>query len=63
MLTFRDGYKSFIKGGDVSKTKTNYNFNVGLSNPRGQNLIHEFGKELKFNIKQKRRRSNKDKSH
>ena len=61
MLTFRDSNKSFKLDGDLLETITNYDFNVDHSNPQDQKLIHEFGKELKFDIKQKGR-SNRDKS-
>ena len=32
---------------------TNYDFNVSLSNPKDQELICEFEKEMNFSIKQK----------
>ena len=41
---------------------TNYDFNVSHSDPKDQKLIYEFGKEMNFNIKQKRRKSDRDKS-
>ena len=41
---------------------TNYDFNVGLSNPKDQKLIYEFEKERNFNIKQKGRKSDRDRS-
>ena len=40
---------------------TNYDFNVSHSNPHHQKLISEFGKEVKFNIKQKGQKCNRDK--
>ena len=42
------------------KTITNFNFNVGHSNPQHQKLIREFVKEMKYNIKQKGRKSPRD---
>ena len=39
---------------------TNYDFNVSHSNPQDQKLIYEFGKEMKFNIEQQGRKSNRD---
>ena len=41
---------------------TNFEFNVSHSNPKGQELIYEFGKEMNFNIKQKGRKSDSDRS-
>ena len=62
MLTFRDTNKSFKLDGVLLETLTNYGFNVSHSNPKDQKLIYEFGKEMNFNIKQKGRKSNRDKS-
>ena len=62
LITFRDSNKSFKLDGDLLETMTNYDFNVSHSNPKNQKLIFEFGKEMKFNIKQKRRKSDRDKS-
>ena len=53
MLTFRDSNKSFMLDGDLLETMTNYNFNVGHSEPHDQKLIYEFGKEPNFKIQQK----------
>ena len=53
MLTFRDSNKSLRLDGDLLETMTNYDFNISHSNPEGQKLIYEFGKEMKFNTKQK----------
>ena len=39
---------------------TIFDFNVSLSNPQDQKLIYEIGKEMKFNIEQKGRKSNGD---
>ena len=63
MLLFRDSNKSFKLDGDLLETMTNYDFNVSHSNPKDQKLIYEFGKEMNFNIKQKRRKSDRDISH
>ena len=62
MLTFRDSSKSFKLDGDLLETMTNYNFNASLSNPKDQKLIYEFGKEMNFNIKQKGRKSDRERS-
>ena len=51
-LTFRDSNNSFNLDADLLKTMTNYSFNVGHSNAQDQNMIYEFGKEMKFSIKQ-----------
>ena len=60
--TFRDSNKSFKLDGDLLELITNFDFNVGHSSPRGQKLIYEFEKEMNFNIKQKGRKSDRDKS-
>ena len=62
MLTFRDSNNPFKLDGDLLETITNYDFNVSHSNPKDQKLIYEFGKEMIFNIKQKGRKSDRDKS-
>ena len=62
MLTFRDSNKSFQLDGDLLEFITNYDFNVSHSNPKDQKLIYEFGKEMNFVIKQKGRKSDRDKS-
>ena len=62
MLTFRDSNKSFKLDGDLLELITNYDFNVSHSNPKDQKLIYELGKEMNFNIKQKGRKSDRDKS-
>ena len=62
MLISRDSNKSFKKDGDLSETITNYDFNVSHSSPKDQKLIYEFGKEMNFNIRQKGRKSDRDKS-
>ena len=62
MLLFRDSNKSFILDGDLSETMTNYDFNVSHSDPKDQKLVYEFGKEMNFNIRQKGRKSDRDKS-
>ena len=62
LLTFRDSNKSLKLDGDLLETMKNYDFNVIHSNPTHQKLIYEFGKEMKVTIKQKGRKSNRDKS-
>ena len=59
MLTFRDSKKSFKLDGDLLETMTNYDFNVNHANPQDQKLIYEFGKEMKLDIRQKGRKSNR----
>ena len=56
MLTFRDSNKSIKLDGYLLETMTNYDFNVSHSNPQDQNLIYGFGKEMKFDIRQKGRK-------
>ena len=41
---------------------TNYDFNVDHSNPQERKTIYGFGKEMIFNIKQKRRKTIKSKT-
>ena len=62
LLTFRDSNESFKLDGDLLETMTNYDFSVNHANPQDQKLIYEFGKEMNFDIKQKGRKSNRDKS-
>ena len=63
MLTFRDSKKSFKLDGDLLETMTHYDFNVSHSNPKDQKLIYEFGKKMKFDIKQKGRKIDRNKPH
>ena len=53
MLTFRDSNKPFKLNGDLLETITNHDFNVNHANPQDENLIYVFGKEMKFDVKQK----------
>ena len=62
MLIFRDGNKSFQLDGDLLETMTYFDFNVSHSNPKDQKLVYEFGKKMNFNIIQKGRKSDRDKS-
>ena len=62
MITFGDSNRPFNLDGDLLETMTNYDFNVSHSDPKNQKLIDEFGKELNFNIRQKGRKSDRDKS-
>ena len=62
MITFRDSNKVFKLDGDLLETITNYDFNVDHSNQKDRKLIYEFVKEMNFNIRQKRSKSDRDKS-
>ena len=62
ILTFRDGNKSFKLDGDLSEAIRNYYFIVDHSNQQDRKLICEFGKEMKFDIRQKGRKSDRDRS-
>ena len=62
MLTFRDTNKAFEIEGDLLKAMTNFEFNIDHSNPQDRKIIFEFGKEMKFDFKQKGRPSNRAKS-
>ena len=58
-LIFRESINSFKLDGDLLETMTNYDFNVSLSNPKDRKLIYEFAKEMKYNIRQKGRKSDR----
>ena len=62
MLTFRDTIKSCKIDGDLLKTKTNYKFNDDQSKLRDRKISQAFGKELKFDLKQKGRKRHREKS-
>ena len=51
MLTFRDTKKVFKIEGDLYKVITNYIFNVDQSNKQNRQIIYEFGKEMKYKLK------------
>ena len=57
MLTFRDTKKVFKIEGDLYKVITDYKFNVDHSNKQNQQIIYEFGKEMKYKLKNKGRPS------
>ena len=59
MLTFRDSNISFKLDGGLLETITNYDLNVNHANTQDKKLKCEFGKELKFDIKQTERKSNR----
>ena len=62
MLLFRESNESIKLDGNLLEAMTNYEFNVSHSNPKDQKLIYEFAKEMNFNIRQKGRKSDRDKS-
>ena len=62
MLTVRDSDKSFKLNGNLLKTMTIYKFNVGHSNLKDRKVIRVFAKEMKFGIKNKSRKSTRDRS-
>ena len=57
MLTFRNTKKVFKIEGDLYKVITDYKFNVDHSNKQNRQIIYEFGKEMKYNLKNKGRPS------
>ena len=57
MLTFRDTKKIFKIEGDLYKVITDYKFNVDHSNKQNRQIIYEFGKEMKYKLKNKGRPS------
>ena len=62
ILFFKDTNRTFKLDGDLLETITIYDFNVDHSNQQDRKLIYEFGKEMIFDIKQKGRKSDRDKS-
>ena len=62
MWTNSDSNISFKLHGDLIETMTHYDFTVSHSNPKNQKLFYEFEKEMNFIVKQKRRKSNRDKT-
>ena len=57
MLTFRNTKKIFKIEGDLYKVITDYKFNVDHSNQQDRKIIYEFGKEMKYKLKNKGRPS------
>ena len=57
MLTFRDNNKVFELEGDLYKVITDYKFNVDHSNKQNRQINYEFGKEMKYKLKNKGRPS------
>ena len=57
MLTFRDTKKVFKIEGDLYKLITDYKFNVDHSNKQNRQIFYEFGKEMKYKLKNKGRPS------
>ena len=57
MITFRNTKKVFKIEGDLYKLITDYKFNVDHSNKQNQQIIYEFGKEMKYKLKNKGRPS------
>ena len=57
MLTFRDTKKVFKVEGDLYKVITDFKFNVDHSNKQNRQIIYEFGKEIKYKLKNKGRPS------
>ena len=62
MLTFRDTNKVFKLEGDLYKVITDYKFNVDHSIKQNRQIIYEFGKEMKYKLKNKGRPSNRHNS-
>ena len=57
MLTFRETNKIFKLERDLYKVLTDYKFNVDHSNKQNRQIIYEFGKEMKYKLKNKGRPS------
>ena len=61
-LIFRDSNKSFKLERDLLEAITIYDFNDDHSNQQDRKLIYEFAKEMNLNIKEKGKKSDRDKS-
>ena len=57
MLTFRNTKKVFKIEVGLYKVITDYKFNVDHSNQQNRKIIYEFGKEMKYKLKNKGRPS------
>ena len=57
MITFRDSKKVFKIEGDLYKIITDYKFNIDQSDQQDRKIIYEFGKEMKYKLKNKGRPS------
>ena len=62
MLIFGSSNISFKLDEDLLETMTNYHFNVDHSKPHDRKLNFELAKEIKYNIRQKGRKSSRDES-
>ena len=62
MLLFRDSNESFKLDGDFLETMTNYELNVSHLNPKDRKKHYEFAKQMNLNIKQKGRKSDRDRT-
>ena len=62
MVTFRDSIISLNLEGGLLETLAIFDFIVDPSNPQDRKTVFEFGKEMKFNSRQKERKITRDKT-
>ena len=62
MLIFRDTGKEFELTGDLLKTISNKNYNVGLASLSDKKLMHDFAKEMHFDLKAVGNKSTRDRT-
>ena len=60
MFTFRESIKTFKLDEDLLKTMTHYSLIVDDSNSQDRTILYDFGKEMKFKIKQVGRKNLRD---
>ena len=62
LLTFRDSNKQFELKGDLLKMMTTKNYNVSLASLSDKKLTRDFAREMKFDTKAQRNKSNRDRT-
>ena len=62
LLTFRDTGKEFELTGDLLKMITNKKFNVDLASLADKKLMHDFAKEMHFDLKAQGNKSTRDRT-
>ena len=61
-LPFRDTGEEFELTGDLLKMITNKNFNVDLASLSDKKLMHDFAKEMNFDLKAQGNKSTRDRT-
>ena len=62
LLTFRDTGKEFELKGDLLKMITNKNYNVDLASLSDKKCMHDFAKEMNFDLKAQVNKSTRDRT-